>query len=869
MPPPKAGDNQEHPRIIPFSGRMIRPQDPSMIGDNFTLLENMRYKDQYVQAVKGMTKINTTAESSFPRTNSAYHFRKEQPSESHILMHAFDANEANGTVLENKSVIPAQGDHESTVLYTDASGSSRGRFSGAPGGHVAYCNGKEACIWGGDEARVARFINYDPDNSFSYDFTETINNIKSGSANAAVLSNSSAGGGDDANALLLLHGDGADESTTITDDGATGHTVTANGNAQLDTADKFFGTAAILFDGTGDYLSIPDHADFDLSGGTWTFDCRFKTTSLASEQTIYSHGTDASNFMEIIITTAGRLNINVTIAGSQDVHLYTQKDVVVNQWYHLACVEEGNIWTIYLNGIKAARFSDADRAADYTGTVKIGSNYDASSSFFSGWLDEIRLSNTARWSNTFDPPSLAYDAAANRTFAVLGSLRPLKGFKVYVDTANATASTMAVEYWDGTNWAAVTTLSDGTASGGASLAQSGDVTFDSTEAVAKIRAINQIVMYWYRITVSPGVDAATAIYYLTLDAPFQTIKDIWGGEYATVAAFRKWTGTYYEDYSVNVFEQSYNAENEATYGQLDGLKEFDNATPGHLIVGFAQRMTGLRMAMVGNKYNEAAYTFANVYYWDGSAWVSVDSLDDGTASDTDISLNKTGLLFWNAPDKGSEFTKIIGREAGAKTSKGKSKNAGTSSDVDLYYYKIDFTQELDNAADDIRVYYVAGIPAQDNPIGYKFPMESIERLWLCSEPQDRRNAARCSAFKAPQVFNGYDSVEFEFGDERELTGGGELVGIFDNNIEPITFFTKANETWILIGSDMSTAVPRRVSQSIGCVAPETIRIFDTPVEVAPGFGTHVASMQGADGDYLFNGRSFIRLDMDLDIFRTV
>ena len=50
--------------------------------------------------------------------------------------------------------------------------------------------------------------------------------------------------------VLLLHCDGEDEGTTITDSGATGHTVTANDDTQLDTSYKKFGSASILFDGT-------------------------------------------------------------------------------------------------------------------------------------------------------------------------------------------------------------------------------------------------------------------------------------------------------------------------------------------------------------------------------------------------------------------------------------------------------------------------------------------------------------------------------------------------------------------------------------------------------------------------------------------
>src|SRR5690606_25450842 len=68
-----------------------------------------------------------------------------------------------------------------------------------------------------------------------------------------------AGSGDPywASVVLLLHMDGADGSTMFIDSSANGLTVTANGNAQIDTAQSKFGGAAALFDGNGDYLALP------------------------------------------------------------------------------------------------------------------------------------------------------------------------------------------------------------------------------------------------------------------------------------------------------------------------------------------------------------------------------------------------------------------------------------------------------------------------------------------------------------------------------------------------------------------------------------------------------------------------------------
>ena len=79
----------------------------------------------------------------------------------------------------------------------------------------------------------------------------------------------------DAYTKALLHFDGADESTTFTDE--SGKTWTAQDNAQLDTSVKKFGTASGLFDGTGDYVDSEVSADFGFGTDDFTVDFWMKS----------------------------------------------------------------------------------------------------------------------------------------------------------------------------------------------------------------------------------------------------------------------------------------------------------------------------------------------------------------------------------------------------------------------------------------------------------------------------------------------------------------------------------------------------------------------------------------------------------------
>jgi hypothetical protein len=55
-----------------------------------------------------------------------------------------------------------------------------------------------------------------------------------------------------------------DGSTSYSEE-KNGRAATFSGNAQLDNAEKKFGSSSIEFDGTGDLITFVDNADWDLS----------------------------------------------------------------------------------------------------------------------------------------------------------------------------------------------------------------------------------------------------------------------------------------------------------------------------------------------------------------------------------------------------------------------------------------------------------------------------------------------------------------------------------------------------------------------------------------------------------------------------
>lgn len=815
---------------IAFDGKLITSVDPSTIGKNFQSLKNMRYTDTGIKGIGGMSKINTTSLAN-PHIRNIFHFDKDSPSESHLLVQAYDSNDANPKVYENTTAIPSQGDFSGTVVHTDASGAGRGRFSEAPDGQLAYCNGEESLIWGGDEMRCAGFVNYDSSGSFKYDFTNVVNNDKTDSQNVATITNVESGG-IDANTVLMLHLD-----NDVTDSSSSSHSVTNNGPVTFDAGGPVSGSTHYgrwSSASAAENLQIGDHADFDFSGGTFTVDFWFYNPNLTQRRPVYYQQTDANNYIEIYIDTTHHMNLDIYSAGSPTVQLTTSSTLGANVWTHVAVVENGDNWYIFLDGVQAASSTDTDRAADYTGDVYIGWTDSASRDMR---LDEYRVSTTARWTSNFSVPTEEYVSSASTAALYIGAVRPLKGIKFYIGTANTSSGTATVYYWNGSSWTQVSNLSDGTSSGGITMAQTGSMTFDDTDGSAKVSSIDETILYWYKISFD-AIDSTTTVYKTTVSDNMQSIKDLWDGEYRTILSCYKNTGTN-EDFTLNVVEEDYNSSSAATYMDLNSL-----TTSQYFISGFSERMMGLHITMGGSTTNSNAAVM-NIYYWDGQGWASVSGPDDGTSNDGK-SLNQSGLVSWTSPDKNSEFKRSI------------------NGSVPLYYYKIDFSAALDAS---VHIDYIAGITAQKDISDYKFPVFAHNRLFLCSDQKYKKNSVLVSAEHTASVFNGEDSTEFLFNDDKELTAGIGLFSQFGSNLYNLTVFCKKTQTWVLIGNNPEDWVQYLASDKIGCVAPLTMASTHVGFELVPTQNRFVAIWQAADGIYLFDGVNMRPIHEDIkDLF---
>ncbi|MBM3245756.1 MAG: LamG domain-containing protein [Candidatus Omnitrophica bacterium] len=218
--------------------------------------------------------------------------------------------------------------------------------------------------------------------------------------------------GNDIYTKLLLHFNGVNGSTSFVDSSFSSHSVTPNGDAQIDTAQSKFGGASGLFDGNGDFLTLDDHADWAFENGDFTIDFWMEFKSLAPSPYLYYQRINDTNRFQVDITATNLVQLSIVNNGTTVAFLRGITPLQVYAWYHFAIVRNGDTISLYLNGVLESSVASALACNDLPAPVYIAGYVLGGD--FNGWLDEFRVSKgIARWNSNFTPPTEEYDTVPN------------------------------------------------------------------------------------------------------------------------------------------------------------------------------------------------------------------------------------------------------------------------------------------------------------------------------------------------------------------------------------------------------------------------------------------------------------------------
>jgi hypothetical protein len=243
-----------------------------------------------------------------------------------------------------------------------------------------------------------------------------------------------------ASIVLALPMDGTNGGTSFGDQSAvikgsgSAKTVTVNGNTNTSTAvSKFYGSSG-YFDGTGDYLTIPDSTDFDLTGGDFTIELWVYINSIPSSTYVSfvgqsPTGSDGNWWFGTLSTDYyPRFGIN----GSTP--LTASTSMRTSSWNHLAAVKSGSTTTLYLNGV-----SIVSGTGSYVNNSpqSLYINYINSAAAINGYIQDLRIyKGVAKYTSNFTP------------------VNPTNSFYLqFADNSAATAATLGADTsGNGNNW---------------------------------------------------------------------------------------------------------------------------------------------------------------------------------------------------------------------------------------------------------------------------------------------------------------------------------------------------------------------------------------------------------------------------------
>ena len=174
------------------------------------------------------------------------------------------------------------------------------------------------------------------------------------------------------------------------------------GNAQISTTQSKWGGSSISFDGTGDWLLIPDQPPQRIGTGNftiemWVYRNSSGTYGLAGKGTGTTGWLVSLNSSNQVVFTYG--SSTITSSGT----------VSATTWTHIAVVREGtstNQTKIYIGG-----------SNDGTGTVS--TDFNQTNSMYIGadrtggsaanaYVQDVRITNYARYTANFTPPTTAF-----------------------------------------------------------------------------------------------------------------------------------------------------------------------------------------------------------------------------------------------------------------------------------------------------------------------------------------------------------------------------------------------------------------------------------------------------------------------------
>jgi hypothetical protein len=183
-----------------------------------------------------------------------------------------------------------------------------------------------------------------------------------------------------------------------------GKSAAVSGDAKLSTVQKKFGTASLLLDGTGDFISYSSQPDFGYGTGDFTIEFFWRPTALGTLQVLLDCRT-ASNDTAIYLemNTAGNIRLFVSNA----YRITSSVACTAGTFNHIALFRVGGVTKLAVNGtITPTTYTDANNYP--ARPLRFGASWTGGSPS-TGYVDELRVvKGVSKYNTSVTVPTAAF-----------------------------------------------------------------------------------------------------------------------------------------------------------------------------------------------------------------------------------------------------------------------------------------------------------------------------------------------------------------------------------------------------------------------------------------------------------------------------
>jgi len=227
------------------------------------------------------------------------------------------------------------------------------------------------------------------------------------------------------------------QSNRLIDNSNNNFTIVKGGDTTVSPFVPFDGTPttvtvpgannySVYFDGTGDYLTTPVNAGFDMGTEDFTVECFVINYGYSGSQygrglfTIYTSG-NYNNSRFMVRLRSGNDAMNIYGYNGSSIYFGatgTNGTALLDnsrQWYHIAVVRQSGVFKLYVNGVQDIIVSNQTSISlPSSSLIEIGRNQDGSIPDWNGFISNFRIvKGTAVYTATFTPPTAPLTAIAN------------------------------------------------------------------------------------------------------------------------------------------------------------------------------------------------------------------------------------------------------------------------------------------------------------------------------------------------------------------------------------------------------------------------------------------------------------------------